>query len=61
MVSAVLKQLSVCKQSALTPTSSFHSIMYTPEGKQTTELLWEETLEELDFAGVRSIAGSLRT
>ncbi|KAK0882722.1 hypothetical protein LTR87_003581 [Friedmanniomyces endolithicus] len=36
--------------------SCFHSMMYTPEGKQTTERLWEETL-----AGVRSIAGSLRS
>ncbi|KAK0261969.1 hypothetical protein LTR35_017768 [Friedmanniomyces endolithicus] len=40
--------------------SCFPSLMYTPEGKQTTERLWEETLEELDFAGVRSIANSLR-
>ncbi|KAK1058234.1 hypothetical protein LTR33_013444 [Friedmanniomyces endolithicus] len=36
--------------------SCFHSMMYTPEGKQTTERLWEETL-----AGVRNIAGSLRS
>jgi len=61
MVSAVLNQSSVSKQSVLTPTPSFHSMMYTPEGKQTTERLWEETLEDLDFAGVRSIANSLRS
>ncbi|KAK0292081.1 hypothetical protein LTR91_000075 [Friedmanniomyces endolithicus] len=41
--------------------SCFHSMMYTPEGKQTTERLWDETLEELDFAGVRNIADSLRS
>ncbi|TKA73233.1 hypothetical protein B0A55_06051 [Friedmanniomyces simplex] len=40
--------------------SCFHSLMYTPEGKQATERLWEETLQELDFADVRSIADSLR-
>jgi len=56
MVSAMLNQFSVSKQSVLTPTHSFHSMMYTPEGKQTTERLWEETL-----AGVRNIAGSLRS
>ncbi|KAH7383997.1 hypothetical protein BKA66DRAFT_417479 [Pyrenochaeta sp. MPI-SDFR-AT-0127] len=33
--------------------SPFHQMMYTPEGKQTTERLWEETLAELEFAGVR--------
>ncbi|KAF2243051.1 NAD(P)-binding protein [Trematosphaeria pertusa] len=32
-----------------------HTLMYTPEGKQTTERLWEETLEELRFANVRDI------
>lgn len=27
-------------------------MMYTPKGKRTTERLWEETIEELEFAGV---------
>lgn len=44
----------------LTLIFSFNSMMYTPSGKQTTERLWEETLDELDFAGVRSITKSLR-
>lgn len=35
--------------------TSNHTLMYTPEGKQTTERLWEETLEELRFANVRDI------
>ena len=35
-------------------------MMYTDEGKKTEALLWEETLEELDFAGVRGIVESLR-
>ncbi|KAK5747182.1 hypothetical protein LTR17_000317 [Elasticomyces elasticus] len=39
--------------------NSFPSLMYTPKGKQTTERLWEETLQELDFAGVRSVMKSL--
>lgn len=33
--------------------------MYTPEGKKTTDKLWEETLKEFEFAGVRDILKSL--
>lgn len=33
--------------------------MYTPEGKMVTERLWEETLKELGFAGVRGILESM--
>jgi hypothetical protein len=29
--------------------------MYTPEGRKTTERLWEETLEELSFARVKDV------
>ncbi len=33
--------------------------MYTPEGKKVTDGLWEETLKELEFAGVRDILESM--
>ena len=35
--------------------SSFHEMMYTSDGKRTMDRLWEETLQELGFAGVRDI------
>ncbi|TDZ40480.1 Short-chain dehydrogenase/reductase tropG [Colletotrichum spinosum] len=35
----------------------FANFLYTPEGRAATEKLWDETLKELDFAGVRSILG----
>ena len=35
--------------------SSFHAMMYTSEGKRVMDRLWEETLQELEFAGVRDI------
>jgi hypothetical protein len=35
--------------------------MYTPEGKKATDRLWKETLDEFEFAGVRSIIDSLST
>ncbi|KPM41159.1 hypothetical protein AK830_g5429 [Neonectria ditissima] len=38
----------------------YHSMMYTEEGKGTTQRLWEETIEELSFAGVKSILQSLK-
>jgi hypothetical protein len=34
--------------------------LYTLEGKVVTERVWEETLAELDFAGVRTILESMR-
>ncbi|KAK7416876.1 hypothetical protein QQX98_004934 [Neonectria punicea] len=37
----------------------YHSMMYTEEGKNTTQHLWEETIEELSFAGVKGILRSL--
>ena len=33
--------------------------MYTAEGKAATERLWRETLEELEFAGVKDILRSM--
>ncbi|KAF2648764.1 NAD(P)-binding protein [Lophiostoma macrostomum CBS 122681] len=39
----------------------FASFLYTAEGKIVTERLWEETLVELEFAGVRGILESVRT
>jgi len=38
--------------------SRYHPLIYTEAGKQTTERLWVETMEELRFAGV---AGVLRS
>jgi len=33
--------------------------MYTSMGQRTAERLWNETLEELDFAGVKDIYQSI--
>ncbi|KAI0158067.1 NAD(P)-binding protein [Xylariaceae sp. FL1272] len=38
----------------------FASMLYTPEGHAITEKLWKETLDELDFAGVRSILDAVK-
>jgi phage baseplate assembly protein W len=38
---------------------SVHSIMYTAEGKQVMQRLWDETLKELSFAGVGEIVQSM--
>ncbi|KAI8631889.1 NAD(P)-binding protein [Xylariaceae sp. FL1651] len=38
----------------------FSSMLYTPEGKVVTQRVWDETLAELDFAGVRSILESMK-
>ncbi|KAF4999859.1 hypothetical protein FDECE_11358 [Fusarium decemcellulare] len=38
----------------------FHEMMYETEGKQTAERLWVETLNELEFAGVKDIILSTR-
>lgn len=38
----------------------FASLLYTPEGKVITQRVWDETLAELDFAGVRDILDSMR-
>ncbi|KAF3015069.1 hypothetical protein E8E14_011197 [Neopestalotiopsis sp. 37M] len=39
----------------------FPPIMYTENGQKIKERLWEETMEELNFAGASSIIQSLRT
>ena len=36
-------------------TCRFAAIMYTEEGKKVAEQIWKETLEELEFAGVKQI------
>ncbi|EMC97796.1 hypothetical protein BAUCODRAFT_22695 [Baudoinia panamericana UAMH 10762] len=38
---------------------SYHPMMYSDGGEKTMERLWEETLQELEFAGVRDIVGKL--
>ncbi|KAI8227014.1 Short-chain dehydrogenase/reductase tropG [Colletotrichum sp. SAR 10_96] len=40
--------------------SPFASMLYEQKGKAATERLWEETMEELEFAGVRSILRSMQ-
>ena len=35
--------------------SRFHEMMYTSDGKTIMDRLWEETVKELEFAGVRDI------
>ncbi|KAL1860408.1 hypothetical protein VTK73DRAFT_7354 [Phialemonium thermophilum] len=37
----------------------FAAFAYTPEGRETTEVLWEETLDEFKFANAREILESL--
>jgi hypothetical protein len=34
--------------------------MYTENGKATIERLWQETLDEFEFAGVSSILASMK-
>jgi hypothetical protein len=34
-------------------------MMYTESGRKTTNRLWEETLDELEFAGVREMTRPL--
>lgn len=38
----------------------FSGMLYTPEGKVITERVWNETMDELDFVGVRHILDSMR-
>lgn len=35
-------------------------MMYTSKGKKTAERLWDETMEEFEFAQVREILKSMR-
>jgi len=37
----------------------FPPLMYTAQGKDTTERLWKETSDEFDFADVRGILESM--
>jgi NAD(P)-dependent dehydrogenase (short-subunit alcohol dehydrogenase family) len=50
---------SVAFSSRDTDNRRYHSLMYTIDGKKATERLWEETLQELEFAKVRDIISSL--
>ena len=38
----------------------FASYLYTTEGRVVTQRVWDETLAELDFAGVRGILESMK-
>jgi hypothetical protein len=37
---------------------SFANLVYTPEGEKVMDALWEETMAEFDFAGVREMLQS---
>lgn len=37
----------------------FNSILYTSEGKELIEKVWQETMGELSFADVRGIVSSM--
>lgn len=39
----------------------FASYLYQDEGRLVTERVWEETLAELDFAGVRNILSGMKS
>lgn len=39
----------------------FAALLYTPEGEVLKERVWEETLAELDFAGVRGILEQMKS
>jgi hypothetical protein len=39
---------------------SFAAFLYSIEGKVVIERVWEETMAELDFAGVRAILDSMK-
>ncbi|RYP40727.1 hypothetical protein DL767_001482 [Monosporascus sp. MG133] len=39
----------------------YPKLWYTPEGRELTERLWEETIEELNFASASKIIGSLKS
>jgi hypothetical protein len=38
----------------------FPSLMYTAHGKDTIERLWQETLNEFDFVGIRGILEAMK-
>ncbi|KAK9244228.1 hypothetical protein V1506DRAFT_542087 [Lipomyces tetrasporus] len=38
----------------------FPPLLYTPKGTTTIERLWQETLDEFDFAGVQSVLESMK-
>lgn len=38
----------------------FAAMLYTPEGQVVIDRLWEETMAELEFAGVRQILNEMR-
>ncbi|KAI2610564.1 NAD(P)-binding protein [Hypoxylon sp. NC1633] len=40
--------------------SPFAGLLYTPEGKQVIDRLWQETIAELSFAGVQGILDGLK-
>jgi hypothetical protein len=43
------------------PAGSYPSIMYAKEGQGIKERLWEETMEELNFAGASKIVQDMRS
>ncbi|KAI1210035.1 NAD(P)-binding protein [Annulohypoxylon truncatum] len=40
--------------------SPYNSFLYTPEGREAADKLWQETMEQLEFAGARGIIESMK-
>ncbi|KAI1376393.1 NAD(P)-binding protein [Hypoxylon crocopeplum] len=38
----------------------YNSFLYTPEGREAADMLWQETMKELEFAGVSDILESMK-
>ncbi|KAI0890466.1 NAD(P)-binding protein [Annulohypoxylon maeteangense] len=40
--------------------SPYNTFLYTPEGREAADKLWQETMDEFEFAGARGIMESMR-
>jgi hypothetical protein len=47
------------KRKTCVNTARYPKICYTPEGQEAREKLWDETMEELKFAGASEVVKSL--
>jgi hypothetical protein len=52
MLSRSIRELTACNR--------FPKMMYTAEGRASMERLWQETMTEFEFAGVKQILDSMR-
>ncbi len=49
-----------CYCISLLTSRRFAALLYTPEGEVLIQRVWDETMAELDFAGVRAILESMK-